>query len=631
MIPAKRSFFFSLIFSLIVGVADGRCFPQETASVQDANIQSQIARLGGREWALAVEELVKIGPPAVPDLVAAYKIGERHVSARAVLALGRIGTSEAVEIVYEAARNPDSAVRENAIRALGALPGPRSVAALIEILGGEGETGRNMSAAAQTLGRLRAGEAVDSLLAAMRSEHWYVRMAVAEALARIGEVRSVAPLMTFLKDPDGQVRRRLRVSLLAFGEPADAVFVESLGDRNPDIRWQAAWIIRHRIPMLFGGGPFVDALKAQDWRVRNEAALFLVALDEELRPISRLKELLKNPRKEVRQEAGWIMEGWKSHKPVSVPETAAAAASRPAGIAAAPAQLPPLYPTLLKARPDIPSPCLTPDGRELVLARTSKGEWGVIPVTLESSERKGRQLYIDGGDFPTLAVTGLHSVPELDRTHSITGRSISEITDLARPDGLSVEGFLAEDEDIISVLKGDNDLVSRLGLTHPRLARPLFHIWNMILTDLDLGRWDMASHRWKNIEALASNGRTVLLNAGDTKGGQESIFDDGLDGAFWIEIRRDLTPQEEAFLSEKYRSLTAEKMEEFRKKLTHVQTGEMEPYYIMWYGFYEGHTPWRADPIALAFIFGLKSLEDIEKAFPGRLYDVLTEHFKRDS
>ena len=53
----------------------------------------------------------------------------------------------------------------------------------------------------------------------------------------------------------------------------------------------------------------------------------------------------------------------------------------------------------------------------------------------------------------------------------------------------------------------------------------------------------------------------------------------------------------------------------------------MEPYYVMRYGFYEGHTSWRVDPITIAFIFGLKSLDEIEAAFPDNLYEALTGHF----
>jgi len=62
-------------------------------------------------------------------------------------------------------------------------------------------------------------------------------------------------------------------------------------------------------------------------------------------------------------------------------------------------------------------------------------------------------------------------------------------------------------------------------------------------------------------------------------------------------------------------------------KLTHIHTAEMEPYYIMRYGFYEGQASYRVDPVAIAFIFGLKSIEEIEEAFAGSLHQTLTRHF----
>jgi len=65
------------------------------------------------------------------------------------------------------------------------------------------------------------------------------------------------------------------------------------------------------------------------------------------------------------------------------------------------------------------------------------------------------------------------------------------------------------------------------------------------------------------------------------------------------------------------------------KKLSGIHFGEMGPYYIMRYGFYEGHSEYRADPIAISFIFGLRSLEEIEQFFTGNLYNSLTGHFTR--
>jgi len=288
-----------------------------------------------------------------------------------------------------------------------------------------------------------------------------------------------------------------------------------------------------------------------------------------------------------------------------------------------------LYPLTLDSKPDIPSPYTTPAGLEVVTGITKDKKYAIVPVTLENSEEKGQQLYRDSLDFPVLAKTGLHSDIELQQTKRITGRSIAEITRLGRPGGLSEDGFMAADEDIISVMFGDNRLVGKMQLTHPELARPLLYIWNMIQTDMNLRRWNMAGHVWENMLYLEYNNKTVSLEAHDTKGGQLSIFADGIDGAYWMIIKREPDPEEMVFLREKYSHLSPEQMDTMIKRLSEIMTGEMEPMYIMRYGFYEGHSGWRTDPVTIAFIFGLKSLKKIEACFPGRLDKILTTHFTK--
>ena len=86
-----------------------------------------------------------------------------------------------------------------------------------------------------------------------------------------------------------------------------------------------------------------------------------------------------------------------------------------------------------------------------------------------------------------------------------------------------------------------------------------------------------------------------------------------------------------AFLHKKYSRLSDQQMTDFFKALSRIHTGEMVPYYVMRYGFYEGHTDYRADPISVAWIFGLKNLEQTEAAFEGKLYEVLTQHFPRET
>lgn len=146
-----------------------------------------------------------------------------------------------------------------------------------------------------------------------------------------------------------------------------------------------------------------------------------------------------------------------------------------------------------------------------------------------------------------------------------------------------------------------------MGLTHPELARPLLHVWDLMLTDLELDRWSMT-------------------DAHDTKGGQQSPFADGLEGGFWIVIQRPLTASEEDFLHAHYDHLDPAHWDTLHGTLTRIYTGEMEPHYVMWYGFYEGHTAWRVDPVGIACVFGLRSLTELEAAFPGRLDEVVRRH-----
>ncbi len=294
-----------------------------------------------------------------------------------------------------------------------------------------------------------------------------------------------------------------------------------------------------------------------------------------------------------------------------------------------------LYPETVAEPPGLASPAKLPDGTEVVVALMRDGRYTVVPVTVENAPPdlaygsrkigKGRQLDVDVNDFPTLARTGLHAQEELDNTERITGRLIEVITEIGRPGNASGAGFLAADEDILSVLRGDNRLVARLGLTHPEMAKPLFHIWNLILKEYELRR---IGRNWDNVQYVLYNGKKICFGeVHPTRGFQGSIFNDEIMGAFDINLFREVDESEKAFLRKKYPNLSEEQMAELVRKLSHILTGEMEPYYVMRYGFYEGHTAYRVDPLAIALIFGLRSLEEIEAAFPGRLYETLTTHF----
>lgn len=292
-----------------------------------------------------------------------------------------------------------------------------------------------------------------------------------------------------------------------------------------------------------------------------------------------------------------------------------------------------LYPSTYSRAPDLASPGFV-DGVELLVVHTKDGREAVVPVTVENScvrfpygssdVGKGRQLEVDSTDFPTLARTGLHSEAELGRTTEITGKPVADITRMGRPSEASSWGFLAGDETIVSVLKGDDRLVRQLGLTHPQLARPLFHIWNMLLQEHEHGGLGRHSN---DIVSFLYNGKTVLVRAHPTRGFQESIFNDGIRGAFDITLRRDLEPSETAYIAKKYGHLDPASIDALVKGLSTLRTGEMQPYYVMRYGFYEGHTGWRVDPIAIAFIFGMRTLGELDEGFRGELNRALAGHF----
>jgi hypothetical protein len=286
-----------------------------------------------------------------------------------------------------------------------------------------------------------------------------------------------------------------------------------------------------------------------------------------------------------------------------------------------------IYPMVIDYLPELPSPLTTSKGEEYVVAVTSENKYAIIPVTLSNDRGICPQLIVDTSDFPQLGQTGLHSEETLNNIQTITGRSLQEITELGRPNGLSQAGFLAQDENILSVIKGDNRLVNHLDLTHPQLAKPIFHVLNMMDTDLSLSRWNHAKHRWENIRYFYYNSHKVFVEAEDTKGGQKSIFDDHMEGAFYIKLWRELDKDELQYLKDRYGSLPEDEFNDFKNRLSRINTGEMQPQYIMRYGFYEGHTFWRTDPIALSFIFGLRSLEELDRLFENNLPTVLTQHY----
>lgn len=287
-----------------------------------------------------------------------------------------------------------------------------------------------------------------------------------------------------------------------------------------------------------------------------------------------------------------------------------------------------LYPEVNKDSIELHSPFQSTLGEEYILALTDNKEYAIIPVSLSNTRSICPQLIIDSVDFPELTISGLHNIEDLYSLKTITGRTLEEINQLARPGALSFDGFLSKKEDILTVLVNDNSIVDRMEMTHPELAKPLFHVLNLMDEDLKLNRWNMAHHEWEHIRGFWYKNKFVNVRAYDTKGGQQSIFNDGITGAFHIKIWREPTGSERSLLQKSFKHLPKDRLEEMIQKISFINSGEMQPQYIMRYGFYEGHTSWRTDPIAIAYIFGLLPLEELISIFKKDLDVLLLDDFK---
>ena len=167
-----------------------------------------------------------------------------------------------------------------------------------------------------------------------------------------------------------------------------------------------------------------------------------------------------------------------------------------------------MYPVKLETPPEIPSPLTSEDGSELVVTCTADGRYGIVPVTLKPSDR---QCDADVVDFPRLASTGLHSAAELDRTRSIIGRPVEEITEPGQPGRLSTDGFLGAGEDILSALKADNRRIAA--------GDPGNHI-NVLIIVLRMGFREWQATSW-HYNAPEVNG--LVASRGSLHAGRESV------------------------------------------------------------------------------------------------------------
>jgi len=158
--------------------------------------------LGETRSAIATDELVKaLDDPSL------------EVREEAAAALGKIGDTRAIDPLVEKLQSPESGIQAHSAKALGKIPHTRSIEALIEAL--PADDAALKKDIVRALGEMRDPRASDHLLRLLEAERDpAVVEAVAEALAKLGEIQAIHYILPELRQTTNHVvKRQLAIAL----------------------------------------------------------------------------------------------------------------------------------------------------------------------------------------------------------------------------------------------------------------------------------------------------------------------------------------------------------------------------------------------------------------------------------
>ncbi len=174
------------------------------------------------------------GNVVLNDVAEALEDFSPRVRREALLALGRLGTPEAIELLIWYLHEPDRQTRKTSAEALGTAGSADGTLSLVAALNDdEGEVRR---AAADALGHIADRRAADTLLSALNNEEdGEVLIGVASALSRLREFRAVHQMLAMaLENRNRMVRSQI---------------VVAMGDlMGPPGRFYRLWRAQQRLP-----------------------------------------------------------------------------------------------------------------------------------------------------------------------------------------------------------------------------------------------------------------------------------------------------------------------------------------------------------------------------------------------
>jgi HEAT repeat protein len=223
-----------------------------------------------------LQALIKIGAPAVPELVKATHSKNAVVRRYAAYALGKIGGQDAFAALEKAAHDPDKEVRRQTAAAFALINDPRSMTTLLDLL---------------------------------RDRSSSVRAEAAGALGAVGDKRVVAPLIEYgLCDLSPETSAAATAALAAIGDPAVEPLIETFNAR-PSYARQRILIALAKIGAQGGKGRdravqtavWVMPHKNESGDVRAAAAYALGDMDAQ-EGVPALKQALKDATQDSKSE-----------------------------------------------------------------------------------------------------------------------------------------------------------------------------------------------------------------------------------------------------------------------------------------------------------------------------------------
>lgn len=202
---------------------------------QTEDLNALIAKLGAKSRDIrnsAIEELVKIGSPAVEPLIKSLKKKDNNAQVSAAIALGRIKDPRVVKPLMKSLEKTDSDwVKRTIAEALGEIGDPAAAASLIRFLRNCGGS-RNAEVITRALGKIGNPQAILPILYSM--SEWnadHHRVAVEEVLLKFGEqaVESLIPVL----NSDSYTKRADATRILGLlGDPRAVEQISNLLNDN---------------------------------------------------------------------------------------------------------------------------------------------------------------------------------------------------------------------------------------------------------------------------------------------------------------------------------------------------------------------------------------------------------------